>query len=43
VPPSVMELVGHSGSQAPQEMHASLIFIAMSNSPDAKILLQLTG
>jgi hypothetical protein len=29
--PSVIELVGHSGTQAPQAMHSSVIFMAMGN------------
>jgi hypothetical protein len=35
--PSEIDWVGHSGSQAPQEMHSSVIFIAMgSASPYVK-------
>jgi hypothetical protein len=30
---SVMEVVGQTGSQAPQEMHSSVIFIAIVFSP----------
>jgi hypothetical protein len=33
VAPSVMDVVGQTGSQAPQEMHSSVIFIAMVFSP----------
>jgi hypothetical protein len=31
--PSVIEVVGQTGSQAPQEMHSSVIFIAIVFSP----------
>jgi hypothetical protein len=30
VSPSVIDSVGHSGKHAPQAMHSSVIFIAMS-------------
>jgi hypothetical protein len=31
---SVIDSVGHSGTHAPQEMHSSVIFIAMVVSPN---------
>jgi hypothetical protein len=31
--PSLIDSVGHSGTQAPQAMHSELIFIAMVIAP----------
>jgi hypothetical protein len=33
VSPSLMDSVGHVGAHAPQEMHSSVIFMAMVISP----------
>src|SRR3989304_55256 len=38
--PSLMDSVGHSGSHAPHEMHSSVIFIAMVQSPQVLIWMQ---
>jgi hypothetical protein len=40
ISPSVMESVGHSGTHAPQEMHSSVIFIAIFIAPVNNFIMQ---